>query len=236
MSLLTTIQHFCERQNLPVPTTVYGSTDKQVVQLKALLEEEGLDLSKRGAWNKMVIQAAHTTTAAEDQGAMTTIASNGFNYILNETFWDRTTMLPICGPVDAREWQAVKAMNFTGPRYRYRIRGGKLLITPTPAASLSWYFEYVTENWITDSTGVTYKSYFTADADVMLVPENLALMGLRWRWLREKGMDYAELFRTYELQVKDALGRDGGKRRLSADLDARMGASPGIFISPGSWI
>jgi hypothetical protein len=234
MSLLTLAQHFCERQNLPSPATVYGSTDKQVVQIKALIEEEGNDLSQRGAWQGLINEASHTSLAAEDQGAIATIASNGFRFILNDTIWDRTTLLPVCGPMDSRNWQALKALLSTGPRYLYRIRGGKLLVNPTAVAGESWYFEYVSKNWISDSSGVTFKNYFTADSDLVLLPEELMLMGLRWRWLREKGFDYAELFRIYELQAKDALGRDGGKPVMSMD-SGHGGPQPGIFVSPGSW-
>ena len=69
----------------------------------------------------------------------------------------------------------------------------------------------------------------------MLLPEELLLMGLRWRWLREQGLDYAELFRTYEMQVKDALGRDGSKPILRMDDGGWRGPRPGVIISPGSW-
>ena len=41
MTMLSTIQNFCRRTNIPVPTTVYGSTDPQVLQLMAILEESG---------------------------------------------------------------------------------------------------------------------------------------------------------------------------------------------------
>jgi hypothetical protein len=57
---------------------------------------------------------------------------------------------------------------------------------------------------------------------------------LRWRWMREKGLDYSELFATYEMQVKDAVGRDGGKQTLYMD-DTHQLASPGTFIPSGSW-
>ena len=235
MSMLTVVQSFCERQNLPVPSTVYGSTDKQVTQIKALLEEEGNDLAVRGGWQALTLEASHTSVAAESQGTITSIADDGFRYIVNETIWDRSTRLPIVGPLDGPEWQALKALVNTGPRYQFRIRGGLLIVNPTPVAGESWYFEYVTENWITDATGVTGKTRFTADTDLIRLPESLVLMGLRWRWLREKGMDYAELFRTYEMQVKDALGRDGGKPRLSMDSDPHRGPQPGVWVSPGSW-
>ena len=70
----------------------------------------------------------------------------------------------------------------------------------------------------------------------MLLPETLLLMGLRWRWKKEKGVDYAEDFRTYESQVKDALGRDGGKPILNMGMDCNRGARPGIFVPQGSWL
>ena len=228
-------QYFCGRQGVPVPATVFGTTDTQVLQVMRLLEEEGNDLALRGAWESLTFEGSLTTLAAASQGAIATLASNGFRYIKNDTIWDRTNKLPVCGPMDPQEWQAIQALTWTGPRYRYRIRGGNLLITPTPTAGYSWYFEYVSKNWITDSTGVTYRSVFAMDTDIGLLPEELLLMGLRWRWKKEKGLDYAEDFATYEVQVKDTLGRQGGKPHLRMDDEGWRGPVPGIFVSPGSW-
>jgi hypothetical protein len=233
-SLLTIVQRFCQRTGLSVPTTVYGTSDTQVQQILGLLEEEGTDLARRGAWEGITFEATHTTVAAESQGAMTTIASNGFNYIKNDTIWDRTDDLPVLGPVSAQEWQALKAMSLNGPRYQFRIRGGNLIVNPTPTAGHTWAFEYVSKNWITDSTGTTYRQYFGADGDLLLLPPELLLMGLRWRWKKEKGLEYAEDFRTYEMQVKDALGRDGGKPVLMMNSEGRS-IKPGIFVTPMSW-
>lgn len=235
MSLLTTVSYFCRRSGVPVPASVAGSTDIAILQVLALLEEEGNDLAMRGGWEGLTFEAAHTTIAAEDQGAIATIAANGYRYIKNNTIWDRTTQLPVCGPMDSIEWQRMKALTTASFRFRHRIRGGKLLVTPVPDAGLSWYFEYCSQNWITDSTGATYKQYFTADDDIMLLPESLLVMGLRWRWAAQKGFDYAELFNSYEMQVKDTLGRDGGKPRLYADGDMRRGPRPGIVVPEGSW-
>lgn len=231
-TMLEVIQDLCGRQNLPVPTTVYGTSDPQVRQMLKLLEEEGNDLASRGPWQGLTFEAALTTTATEDQGAMSSIATNGFRYIKNETIWSRSRRLPVSGPMDAKEWQMLKALFVSGPYYRHRIRGDHLLVNPTPPVE-SWYFEYISKNWILN--GSTYKRRFTADADSVLLPDDLCLQGLRWRWKKEKGMDYAEDFRTYEGQVKDALGRDGGKPTLSMN-DVAKGPVPGIWVSPGSWI
>lgn len=235
MSLLTMIQAVAERTAVPVPTTVLGNTDPQIVQLRALLEEEGADLSRRGAWQGITFEATHTTLATESQGAITSIATNGFNYIKNQTIWDRTDRLPVLGPMDSQDWQALKAVQVTGPRYQFRIRGGLLLVNPAPTAGHSWAFEYVSQNWILGADAVTYKQLFTLDTDTALLPEPLLIIGLRWRWMREKGLDYSELFRTYEIQVKDALGRDGGKPILHCDEYAYQGPKPGIWVPSGSW-
>ena len=235
MSLLTVIQYVCLRTGIPKPATVLGSSDQQVLQLLALLEEEGNDLSQRGAWQGITFEATHTTVATESQGAMTTIASNGFRYIKAQTLWDRTDKLPVLGPMSDEDWQQLKAVVTTGPRYRYRIRGGNLLVNPTPAAGHTWAFEYVSKNWILGIDGSTYKQYFTLDTDTILLPEELALMGLRWRWKKEKGLEYAEDMRTYELQVKDVLGRDGGKGKVTMDQDRRQGPQPGVWVPQMSW-
>lgn len=233
-SLLTIVQRHCQRTNLPVPVTVYGTSDPLVQQAMGLLEEEGTDLASRHAWEGLTREATHTTTAAEDQGNITAIANNGFKYIKNQTIWDRTDGLPVIGPMDAVDWQVQKALATTNPRYRFRIRSGKLIVSPTPSAGHSWAFEYVSKNWIVDETGVTYRQYFGADGDLVLLPAELLLMGLRWRWKKEKGLEYAEDFRTYETQVKDAMGRDGGKPILRMGEEGRT-VKPGIFVSPGNW-
>lgn len=230
-TLLEIVQDLCGRQNIPVPTTVIGTTDPQVRQMQRLLEEIGNDTASRGSWEGLTNEATLTTTATQSQGAIATIASNGFRYIKNQTIWSRTRRLPVCGPMDAQDWQAAQALVMTGPPYRYRIRGGNLLVTPTPAASESWYFEYMSKNWIQATGSGAFKRRFTVDTDVVLLPEDITLQGLRWVWKKEKGFDYAEDFRMFEIQVKDALGRDGGKPTLSMD-GCGYGPVPGIWISP----
>lgn len=233
MAMLQLIQRFCERTNLNSPSTVYGSTDPQITQIKALLEEEGNDLAKRGDWNELTFEATHTTVATESQGAIATIATNGFRNIKNDTIWDRTLKLPLPVLNDV-EWQAQKGFATTGPNYSVRIRGGLLISNPVPAASHTWAFEYISKNWILGADGTTYKQFFTLDTDTLLLPEELLTLGLRWRWKKEKGFDYAEDFNTYEKQVTQALGSNGMKKRLSMDggvVDAR----PHIAIPQGNW-
>lgn len=236
MSLLSVIQHVCGRTNIPVPSSVMGTTtDPQILQLLRLLEEEGNDLASRYPWQGLTFEFTHTTLNQEDQGAISAIATNGFRAIKNGTFFDRTDTLPVMGPLSDQEWQDRKARANSGPRYWYRIRGGRLIVNPVPAANHTWAAEYTSKNWILGEDGTTYKQYFTLDSDDILLPEELCLAGLRWRWKKEKGFEYAEDMRTYELQVKDAMSRDGSKRVLSMD-GARRDSRPGIIVPEYSWM
>lgn len=233
MNLLTLVQKFFQRTNLPAPATVFGSTDGFVLQAMGLLEEEVNDLASRHTWQGLQREASHTTVALEDQGNINTL-DPGFRFIRNNTIWDTTDRLPVLGPVSGSDWQAIKAVFANGPRYQFRFRGDHLLVNPIPTAGHDWRFEYESKYAILAVDGTTTKEFFTSDTDTFLLPDQLLLMGLRWRWLREKGLDYGELFNTYERQVKDAMGRDGGKKTLFMN-ECHREVRPGIFVPVANW-
>ena len=147
--------------------------------------------------------------------------------------WDRSTNEYI-QVVDGPDWQWQKGFANTAPDYLVRIRDGLLISTPVPAAGNTWAFEYTTWNAILDTDGSTKKQYFTADTDTFLLPEPVIAMGLRWRWKKEKGFEYAEDFRTYETMVEDALSREGVRKVLFADRTERE-SSPRIVVNQGDW-
>lgn len=233
MSMLSLIKRFAEEVNIDAPAQVLGSTDPQIKQIKALLQKEGNDLAGRGDWQVLINEATLTTLAVESQGAIKAIASNGFRYIKNGTIWDRDLRLPVY-VIDGTDWQQVKAIAVTGPRYQARIRGGLLISNPVPAAGHIWAFEYVSYNWITNSAGANPAQYFANDSDEMLLPELILEAGLQWRWKKQKGFEYAEDFRTYELLVKDALSREGMRRTIDMGMTSHT-PTPKVYVPEGNW-
>lgn len=216
MSLLTVIQDVSDLLGIPRPSAVYGSLDPGVRQLLQLANREGRELSSRYPWQALVREASFTTVATESQGTLTTIcgATQPVRSIVNDTLWNQTTGEPICGPRDGRTWQAYKAVTFTSPQAEYRIRVNELLMLPAPTAGQTVAFEFVSKSWCTDSTGVTYRTAFAADEDLILLDEEIFRIGLEWRWLQRKGFEYAESFASYERMVADAMARDGTKATL----------------------
>lgn len=235
-TLLSIVGQFCERQGLPVPSSVMGSTDGGVLQMKGLLQEECITLAARGGWQTLINEITFTSVATESQGSISAglgsgpTALNAYRYMLTEIMWDRTAMLPIYGAVDPDDWQYLKSLVSTGPWGQFRWRGDALIITPTMTAGHTVAFEYITDNWVA-LLGVAANGarLFVNDNDTVRLKDDVVLQGLKWRWLRQKGFAYAEDFNTYEDMVKDALGRDRRARRLNM-AGGQHGLLPSITI------
>lgn len=233
MSLLTMMTQVCRRMGIPTPTSVSSSSDPQILQLMALGNEEGQDLSARYPWQALINESTFTTVATESQGAITTLSGTDFRYILNDIMWDRTLLRPVFGPLVPTDWQNLKARNVTGPWTQFRIRGGLLKFIPVPVAGDTIAFEWVSKNWVTVAAGGTSATW-TADADTGLLDEEIMTQGVIWRWKAAKGLEYAEDYNKYERLVADQMGRDGGKQRLN--LNGGGGDLPaGVLVPIGSW-
>jgi hypothetical protein len=234
MTMLSIVQDVTQQLGISVPNAVATSNDPQVLQLAALLNKEGKSLAERPSegWQALQLEATFTTVAAETQTTVEAIAPN-YRYILNNTIWNRSNRRPIFGPLSPQQWQMNKGWFAQGPYSQYRIEGGNINFTPEPDAGEECYFEYVTKNWATDTTGATGKSSFTADDDVSLLDEELLTLGLMWRWKQIKGLEYAEDKIEYEDRVSQAIARDTPKVILN--LAMRSYELPALYVQDGNF-
>jgi hypothetical protein len=209
MSLLTLIQDAADRLGIVRPGTVIGSADQQVRQLLGLAQQEGKELARRHPWQAITFEDTFTATATETQ---TGVLNSDFDRFVNGTFFNRTQNRRVEGPMNVQAWQNYKASVTTVLFDAFRLRGSSLLLAPTPSAGDSYAFEYVSKFWCTTAAGTTATlAAWTADDNVTVLDEELMVLGVVWRFLKAKGLDYSEPFRTYELQVAAAMARDGGK-------------------------
>ena len=195
MSVLSVVQNFCRKHGLVIPSAVVNGSDVTIQQIYGCLLDVLSETMQESKFQVLVQEALFTLTAQENQGKMTTLAPNGFQWAINETFFDRTRRLPLIGPIGESDWQSLKATPNSPPNYMYRIRGGSLLINPVPtvAGGLSQIaFEYVSSYAFTDSTGTTGKVQPTSDADLFVFPENIVAKGLAYSWKQVKGIPYTE--------------------------------------------
>jgi hypothetical protein len=232
MSLLSIVQQACGQLNIVQPSAVVTSTDLQDKQLLALAKVGGKELARRLDWQILMKEGTFSTAATETQVSVMTATFADFARICNHTMWNRTQSRPVRGPVSDVDWQRRKAAAAqVGVEYYWRIRGGALLFNPVPAASETIYFEYVSSKWC-QSSGGTAQTTWAADTDTAIIDEDLLQLDLVWRWLKAKGLDYSEEFRTFEMAVQDLFGPDGGKAVV--DMTGEQ-AVWGVNIPDGNW-
>jgi hypothetical protein len=234
MNLFQLVDTFCLRTGIPSPALLDGSRDAQALQIVALLNEVLEELTDRWAWTSLQREAVFPAVAAESQGLIQSLAPFGFKFIVNNTIFNRTTRIPLFGPLEAAQWQASKALGKLGPLNQYRIIRGELVVIPAGIAGHIYAFEYVSTFSVTDEVGANPGSRFIRQTDISTFPDQLLLAGLRWKWKSEKGLDYGEDFRRYEELVNNAIARDGSRPILDMG-QTRYEATPGIVISPGNW-
>jgi hypothetical protein len=232
MSLLTIVQDACDLCGIARPTVVFGASDTQARQLLGLAKVEGKSLAQRHRWQALTTEATFTTLAAEEQGALESIAP-GFSWWIDQSLWNRTTQLAVGGPISPQDWQMQKAQSYSGPYYNFRHKAGKLFMYPAPTAGETLAFEYGSRFWC-KSSGGTGQETWLADSDTGILSEHLMTLGLRWRYLQMQGLDYGEAFRAYEMEVNNAIGRDGAHRVLSMD-EERLSPRGGVMAPAGGW-
>ncbi len=232
LTCLQIIQAACKRIGILSPNAAVTATDQQIIQLVSLAEEEGQELATRYAWQALQTEATFTTVAAQVQTTLAAITS-GFDYIVNDTIWNRTLRRPVYGPKSQQDWQQDKANQINGPFNSFRIINDIINFYPDPAAGQVCYFEYQSRAWVNLAAGGTAETW-AADGDTPRLDGQLMVLGVIWRWKAAKGLDYAEDYAKYERRVADAMGRDAGKATLDL-TGCQYDIQPVVLVPRGSW-
>jgi hypothetical protein len=137
-----------------------------------------------------------------------------FEYFVNRTFWDNSFKWELLGPISAQEKQILRyGIIASGPRTKFYVRNNKLWLNPMPESVVTVAYDYYSNAWCS-SAGGTPQAKWTADSDTYNLDEDCFVMGLKWRYLRAKGLDYTQELRDYEMDCSRVAARDGGAREL----------------------
>lgn len=137
-----------------------------------------------------------------------------FEYFLDRTFWDNQFKWQLIGPITAQEKQILRyGVVATGPRNKFYVRQNKMWFDPVPASEFLVAYDYFSNAPI--QTGMEqYSKTWVTDNDTYLLDEDVFIQGIKWRFLRAKGLDYAEEYENYMQDVMRTIARDGGRRDL----------------------
>lgn len=234
-TVLSIIQSHCLKHALASPTGVIGSTNTQVLQLFEVLKEVLDELVEQSKFNVTNQIATHTLIANEDQGAMATLCPYGYRSAIFETFYDRTLMRPLMGPISESEWEALKALPTAGVLYKFRIKNDRLLLNPvptTPFSTIAWEYN---SSWCTRNASGTLIALPTADTDTFVFPDNILKRGLAFRWKQLKGLPYQADETAFYNLLNNYIAKDKVGRRLNVAEGTPTDVKPGIFVPSNSW-
>jgi hypothetical protein len=191
----------------------FASTDPNVLQMIQLLDTLGLELVED--LREHLTREFTLTTAG---GALAYALPADFVEVLDQTGWDRTSTRELVGPVTSREVQAIKAWG--GPLTlgtHYRIQGNRLTFPVDPGDGKEVAFEYVSRYWVQTAASGTGPDadHVTAATDYVLFDPMLVVLGLKLKFLTEKGFDTAVSFADFRRRLDYAKGKNRGGRVLS---------------------
>lgn len=210
MSILSVLQLAMPICGLPQPAQAVSSTDPTVIKFVALAQDIGDELRERFFWRNLNIAGQITGDGT------TTLFALPSDWALfspgQRLFSSLYPTLPIYGPVTNEQLAQMKSSPSFPTRPVWRIIGGTLEIWPALGTGEVVTFNYYSTNWVSNSTGLVRQPSFVLDSDFSMIDEIVLRRGLIWRWKASKGLDYAEDFRSYQMSLDRAAGREDAER------------------------
>lgn len=213
-TLLTMVQNACNELGLPAPSSLVGNSDNFAKQMLALANREGQESHRAGHHNGgwQALRKEWVFPLVIGQEAYDLPAD--FDFFIPQTFWDRSFRWQLLGPMTAQEWQVLKSgISPVGPRIRFRLFGSQVHFQPMPANTDTICFEYFSNAWCTSAAGADQTAW-AADTDTFKLDDDILELGLKWRLLLAKGLDYAKHEDIYKRRMDMLIAADGANRSL----------------------
>lgn len=146
-----------------------------------------------------------------------------FDRFIDQTMWDRTNRWPLLGPSSPQEDQWHRSGVVTvGPRRHYRQTGqspNNWRFWPPPGTGdtpMEFVQEYVSNGWVNvKGAGATFANAFVNDNDVPLFSDRAIIIGMKAKFKKDKGFDYAPFESEFIELVDELVAQDGPKGTLN---------------------
>lgn len=206
----------------PSPTT---DQDEAFVQLVGLLTGAGQELCELHPWQVLVRRYEINTNPANDGTSGSYDLPDDFNYMIDQTGWDRKNRVAIGGPLSAQDWTYLAGRDLVSQTIyaSFRQVDGKIDIYPQPAPEdMLITFEYISRNWLMEQ-GQTMpnRDDIGAGSDVCVLDPQLTIKFLKLKFLQAKGFDTSAAGLEFDTMLDSRIGKSEGAPVLSASNSTR---------------
>lgn len=203
--------------DLPDP---FASTDPNIVRLCRLLTSLGRELALSFSWTQL--QKIYTFQTSPGQTNYSLPAD--FNGMVDQSSWNRTTRLPVGGPISGQAWEYLLALpNAATLTVLFRKMQGQLVLYPTPGTIQTIAFEYASSYWVQPYGATTATSDRSrAATDTLLFDWTLLVLGLKMKFLESKGFPAEAARADFISRLEQAREQDPSPA-LTLDGNSRFG-------------
>jgi hypothetical protein len=187
------------------PDQYFGNDDQNVLQIIACAQACALEIVEEG-YQLLRVQGSQLLTSATTYALPSDFLSFVPNTMYQAGRWD-----PVDFPTTEETWALLNSVTVVASLpIRVRILGGQLAIK-NPQAGATLDFEYISNAPINSAaTPPVAQKVFAADTDVWLLDDRLFQLECKWRFKREKGLEWQSGQIEAENRRATVRGRDQG--------------------------
>lgn len=235
MTLLTALNEAQRELSLPVTATIIADGQETQNLLYRLANKAARELvTSRPEYRLPALEREHTFTATTGVTLQASGKPSDLKRIIPDTIWNRTTDKKVAGPIDQEEWAIANGVPITTNCTQYvMFRYDGLHIFPAPTVADTIAYEYRSTKPVLAVDGTTYKESFSVDTDSYVLGDELLTLDVVWRYKRDKGRDYAESLKDFEMALLTVSSATSGARRAYIAQPDADPFGPGLIPETG---
>ena len=215
MTLLTALNEAQRELSLPVTATIIADGQETQNLLYRLANKAAREIvNSRPEYRLPAIEREHSFTTTTSATLQASGKPSNLKRIIPDTIWNRTSDKKVAGPIDQEEWAIANGAPITSQITQFAmLRYDGLHLFPAPTVAETVAYEYRCSTPVLAVDGTTYKESFSVDTDSYVFGDELLTLDVVWRYKRDKGRDYAESLKDFEMALMTAASATSGARR-----------------------
>lgn len=191
-----------------------SSSEEEATQLITFLQATAKEMIKAFDWQALQNEGTFTTTDEQLQVHIPTAFPHLARFV-PETMFNRDRGCRIRGPLSPKHWQRMQASSPVLDGRFFRIRQNNLYFLGNATEDQNIYFEWISQQWVTNEAGDEFRKKFEADTDLPLIDDRGLVLGAKWRMLRQMGQEFNSARDEYQKYLSALRGTDLPRETLN---------------------